>query len=63
MSGPHATGVWMSADVASVVRWSGDVVLRHRIESTVPGRHRSTGRPPTGNHAGSAGASSGGHAR
>jgi hypothetical protein len=50
MSGPHATGVWISADFASVVRWSGDVALRHRIESTVPGRHRSTGRPPTENH-------------
>jgi hypothetical protein len=50
MSGPHATGVWISTDFASVVRWSGDVALRHRIESTVPGRHRSTGRPPTENH-------------
>jgi hypothetical protein len=50
MAAPHATGVWISADFASVVRWSGDVALRHRIESTVPGRHRSTGRPPTENH-------------
>ena len=50
MSGPHATGVWISAEFASVLRWSGDVALRHRIESTVPGRHRSTGRPPTQKH-------------
>ena len=50
MSAPHATGVWISAEFAWVVRWSGDIPLRHRIESTVPGRHRSTGRPPTENH-------------
>jgi hypothetical protein len=50
MSAPHATGVWISAEFASVVRWSGDLPVRHRIESTVPGRHRSTGRPPTENH-------------
>jgi len=31
MTGPHATGVWISAD-------------------PVPGRHRSTGRPPTETH-------------
>jgi hypothetical protein len=40
----------MSADFASVVRWSGDVAVQHRIESTVPGRHRATGRPPTESH-------------
>ena len=50
MTGPHATGVWISADFASVVRWSSDLPVRHRIDSTVPGRHRSTGRPPTENH-------------
>jgi hypothetical protein len=50
MSAPHATGVWISADFAWVVRWSGDIPLRHRIESTVPGRHRSTGQPPTESH-------------
>ena len=50
MSGPHATSVWISADFATVLRWSGDAALRHRIDSTVPGRHRSTGRPPTENH-------------
>jgi hypothetical protein len=50
MTGSHATGVWISADFASVVCWSGDDALRHHIESTVPGRHRSTGRPPTENH-------------
>ena len=43
MSAPHATGVWISADFASVVRWSGDVALRHRIESTVSGRHHPAG--------------------
>ena len=50
MTGPHATGVWMSADFASVLRWSGDAAVTHRIESSVPGRHRSTGRPPTEYH-------------
>jgi hypothetical protein len=50
MSAPHATGVWISANFAWVVRWSGDIPLRHRIESTVPGRHRSTGQPPTESH-------------
>jgi len=50
MTGPRATGVWISADSASVVRWSAELTLRHRIDSTVPGRHRSTGRPPTESH-------------
>lgn len=50
MTDLDATGVWMSADFASVVRWSDGAAVRHRIESSVPGRHRSTGRPPTENH-------------
>ncbi len=50
MTGLRATGVQISADSASVVRWSADLTLRHRIDSTVPGRHRSTGRPPTESH-------------
>ena len=29
--------------------------MRHRIDSTVPGRHRSTGRPPTEEHPGGEG--------
>jgi hypothetical protein len=33
-----------------VLRWSPEITVRHRIESTVPGRHRSTRRPPTENH-------------
>ena len=27
MTGPHATGVWISADFASVVRWSSDLAV------------------------------------
>ncbi len=44
------TGVWISATSATVLRWSPQGSLRHRIVSTVPGRHRSTGRPPTELH-------------
>ncbi|MGZ6266607.1 MAG: hypothetical protein ACXWN4_06860 [Candidatus Limnocylindrales bacterium] len=47
MTGPRTTGVWMSANSATVLRWSPELTVRHRIDSTVPGRHRSTGRPPT----------------
>ena len=50
MTGPHTTAVWISADSATVLRWSPEHALRHRIDSTVRGRHRSTGRPPTENH-------------
>jgi hypothetical protein len=52
MSGPHATGVWISAASATVLHWSPEHTVRHRIDSTVPGRHRSTGRPPTEHPAG-----------
>ena len=44
------TGVWISATSATVIRWGAQGSLRHRIVSTVPGRHRSTGRPPTEAH-------------
>lgn len=47
MSDPHTTGVWISANSATVLRWSPELTVRHRIDSTVPGRHRSTGRQPT----------------
>jgi hypothetical protein len=47
MTSPRTTGIWISADSATMLRWSPDLTLRHRIDSTVPGRHRSTGRPPT----------------
>jgi len=47
MTGPRTTGVWMSANSATVLRWSPELTVRHRIDSTVSGRHRSTGRPPT----------------
>ena len=47
MTGPHTTGAWISASSAAVVRWSPELTVRHRIDSSVPGRHRSTGRPPT----------------
>jgi hypothetical protein len=50
MSDTPTTGVWISASAATVVRWSPQVHVRHRIVSTVPGRHRSTGRPPTELH-------------
>jgi hypothetical protein len=47
MTGPRATGVGISARSAMVLRWSPELTVRHRIDSTVPGRHRSTGRQPT----------------
>ena len=50
MSGIHTTGVWISAKSATVLRWSPQLSVRHRIVSSVPGRHRSTGRPPTERH-------------
>ena len=50
MTGPHAAGVWISASSATVLHWSPELTVRHRIDSTVPGRHRSTGRPPTEDH-------------
>ena len=50
MTGPRTTGVWISANSATVLRWSPELTVRHRIDSTVPGRHRSTGRPPTETH-------------
>ena len=50
MTDPRATGLWISAGSARVLRWSPELTVRHRIDSTVPGRHRSTGRPPTENH-------------
>jgi hypothetical protein len=50
MTGARATGVWISANSATVLRWSPELTVRHRIDSTVPGRHRSTGRPPTETH-------------
>ena len=50
MTDPRATGLWISAGSARVLRWSPELSVRHRIDSTVPGRHRSTGRPPTESH-------------
>ncbi len=50
MEGPHTTGIWISADSATVLRWSPELTVRHRIDSTVPGRHRSTGTAPTAKH-------------
>jgi len=46
----HTTGIWISANSATVLRWSPEVSVRYRIVSTVPGHHRSTGRPPTEKH-------------
>jgi hypothetical protein len=50
MPGRRATGVWISANSATVLRWNPEVTVRHRIDSTVPGRHRSTGPAPTERH-------------
>ena len=50
MTSPSTTGVWISASSATILRWSPEFTVRHRIDSTVPGRHRSTGRPPTEEH-------------
>ena len=47
MTSPHATGIWITANSAIMLRWSPELTVRQRIDSTVPGRHRSTGRPPT----------------
>jgi hypothetical protein len=55
MTGPRTTGVWISANSATVLRWSPVLTVRDRIDSTVPGRHRSTGRPPTEEHPGGEG--------
>jgi hypothetical protein len=55
MTSPRTTGVWISANSASMLRWSPELTVRHRIDSTVPGRHRSTGRPPTEEHQGGEG--------
>ena len=55
MTSPRTTGVWISADSATMLRWSPASTVRHRIGSTVPGRHRSTGRPPTEEHPGGEG--------
>jgi hypothetical protein len=55
MTSPRTTGVWISANSATMLRWGPELTVRHRIDSTVPGRHRSTGRPPTEEHPGGEG--------
>ncbi len=55
MTGRHTTGVWMTADSATVLRWSLEFTVRHAIASTVPSRHRATGRPPAEEHPGGEG--------
>ena len=55
MTSPRTTGVWISANSATMLRRSPELTARHRIDSTVPGRHRSTGRPPTEEHPGGEG--------
>lgn len=50
MTGPRATGVWISASSATVLGWSPGVTVRQSIESDVPRRHRSTGPAPTEKH-------------
>jgi hypothetical protein len=55
MTSPRTTGVWISANSATMLRWSPELTVRHRIDSTVPGRHRSTGRPPTAERQGGEG--------
>jgi hypothetical protein len=47
----RTTGVWISAASATVLGWGPTgATRRERIDSTIPGRHRSTGRPPTEDH-------------
>jgi len=55
MTSPRTTGVWISANSATILSWGPELIARHRIDSTVPGRHRSTGRPPTEEHPGGEG--------
>ena len=55
MTSPRTTGISISANSATMLRWSPEFTVRHRIDSTVPGRHRSTGRPPTEEHPGGEG--------
>jgi hypothetical protein len=44
----RTTGVWISASSATILQWGPDgVANRTEIDSLIPGRHRSTGRPPT----------------
>jgi hypothetical protein len=51
MTTPQTTGVWISAASATILRWGpAGVSIRETVESEVPGRHRSTGRPPTEDH-------------
>lgn len=51
MTTPTITGVWISGGSATVLRWgAAGVILREHIDSLVPGKHRSTGRPPTEDH-------------
>jgi hypothetical protein len=51
MATQRTTGVWISGASATILRWGPDGVTgRQQIESDVPGRHRSTGRPPTEDH-------------
>ena len=51
MTTARTTGVWISAASATVLRLGTEgVSFREQIDSLVPGRHRSTGRPPTADH-------------
>jgi hypothetical protein len=51
MTTERTTGVWISAASATILRLGPEgVSFRERIDSLVPGRHRSTGRPPTADH-------------
>ena len=63
MTSPRTTGVWISANSATMLRWGPELTVRHRIDSTVPGRHRSTGRPPTEEHPGGGRADDANHRR
>jgi hypothetical protein len=51
MTTSRTTGVWISAASATILRWGPDgVTSREQIDSSVPAKHRSTGRPPTEEH-------------
>ena len=55
MTSPRTTGVWISADSAMVLRLGPEPTEPRHIDSTVPGRHRSTGHAPTEKHPGAEG--------
>ncbi len=65
-SDPTATVVWVDAERAIICRWHADAAAIERVDSTVPGRHRSTGHvrhAPGVSHAGGRAQDAGEHHR